>query len=80
MGLRVLQAAQRSLVARCIVAAAVLVGGVVGATVAGALGAAGGLAVANGIGTAIWWYSFAAVDRATVRRPAREGTATLNNV
>ncbi len=56
--LRAFQAANASLRARVIIAPITLFGGVAGALVDAALGAAIGLAVAGWIGVAIWWSEY----------------------
>jgi O-antigen/teichoic acid export membrane protein/glycosyltransferase involved in cell wall biosynthesis len=54
-GLRALGAASRSLRAQVIGSAAYVTAGLLGATVAGAAGAAWGAAVATSIGAGVWW-------------------------
>jgi glycosyltransferase involved in cell wall biosynthesis len=54
-GLRALGAASRSLRAQVMASAAYVTGGLLGATVAGAAGAAWGAAVATSIGAGVWW-------------------------
>ena len=57
-GLRVFEAANRSVRTRLRIAPALLLGGVVGAAADGARGAAIGMALANGIACAVWWRQF----------------------
>jgi len=54
-GLRALGAARRSVRAQLVTSAAYVTGGLAGATVAGALGAAWGSALAMWLGAAVWW-------------------------
>ena len=58
VGLRSLAAARLSLRAKLLTAPLTLVGGVTGATVAGAVGAAWGTTLAVAIGVVIWWHYF----------------------
>lgn len=57
-GLRVLADARRTLRARRVDAPMTLVLGVAGAIIGGALGAAGGLALAKLLASGFWWYEF----------------------
>lgn len=57
-GLRALAAAGRSLRARIASSILLICGGMIGAVLAEALGAAIGLAVANWLGALIWWSNF----------------------
>ena len=58
VGLRSLAAARQSLLARLIEAGLTIVGGAIGATAAGAKGAAWGLAIAYCLEVAVWWWQF----------------------
>ncbi|TVT19612.1 hypothetical protein LWP59_02450 [Amycolatopsis acidiphila] len=59
-GLRALGLARRSLRSQVIVSACYLVGGLIGAAVAGAVGSAWGVAIATTTGSAIWWVQLRA--------------------
>jgi O-antigen/teichoic acid export membrane protein len=58
VGLRSLAAARQSLLARLIEAALTVIGGTIGAALAGTKGAAWGLAVAYCVEVAVWWWQF----------------------
>jgi hypothetical protein len=58
VGLRALQQPSRSLRIRLVVTTLTLAGGVIGVLVAGAPGAAWGLAITSLLGVPIWWWQF----------------------
>ncbi len=69
LGLRALADSRRSLRARVVVAALTVLGGVIGALVDGARGAAIGAAASSLISIVVWSYAFfrALPDRRTIR-------------
>jgi O-antigen/teichoic acid export membrane protein len=68
-GVRALGAARRSLRAQLSFSALYLLGGAVGAVVAGAQGTCVGVAIATGLGAVVWWYQLqrARAEHAQVR-------------
>ena len=68
-GVRALGAARRSLRAQLSFSALYLLGGAVGAVVAGAQGTCVGVAIATGLGAIVWWYQLqrARAEHAQVR-------------
>ena len=73
-GLRALGAASRSLRAQLTSSAGYLIGGLVGAVMAGALGSAWGVAVAVLLTSSLWWMELrAALSAWTTRQPADPG-------
>jgi O-antigen/teichoic acid export membrane protein len=71
-GLRALAAARESLRAKCLSAPGMATAGLVGASMAGSIGAAWGLAIGQTAAAAIWWAFLAHAIRArTVRGSAR---------
>jgi O-antigen/teichoic acid export membrane protein len=73
VGLRALAAARRSRLARTIMSSLQLIGGLAGAAIAGASGAAWGLAAANVTGAAVWWWHLRGGMREHIEAPGALG-------
>ncbi|HEX6445341.1 MAG TPA: hypothetical protein VF053_09660 [Streptosporangiales bacterium] len=76
-GLRALGAARRSLRAQLLVSVVTVIGGLVGAVLAGALGSYWGVALANVFRIAVWWWQLRAAMR---ERTAADAPGELSAV
>ncbi len=79
-GLRALGVSRRSLRAQLFASAAYLSAGLAGATVAGALGASWGSALAMWFGAAVWWFQLRAGLRDLTTAPTGPAVAVVTQV